>query len=103
MEESKPKKQSPKLNKIYLSITVVVAFFFLVFFVFLFLKGSFSTMVTNMVIKEAHFTDDNADVWAEFPGKNNIIIVNNITFLNHRNIGTGSLTLITLTPKKMLN
>lgn len=61
----------------------------IIFLVMLFLKPHFSTMVDNLVHDEVKFTSENSDVWAEFPGKNNIIIVNNITFLHHRNLNEG--------------
>lgn len=75
-----------KKGKGFLISAICVFALTVVFLAFLFLKPHFSKMIDNMVQKEVQFTNDNADVWAEFPGKNDIIIVNNITFLHHRNL-----------------
>jgi riboflavin transporter FmnP len=86
--DASEKKTMSKRAKGYLIAAIVLTVLAIIFLVLLCLKPHFETMVDNLVHKEVQFTDDNADVWAEFPGKNDIIIVNNITFLNHRNMGS---------------
>ena len=82
-------KNLTKRSKCYLITSICIFVIVIIFFAFLFLKPHFSKMVDNIVKSEVQFTKDNADVWAEFPGKNDIIIVNNITFLHHRNLNEG--------------
>lgn len=78
-----------KRGKCFFAWAAVAGVLAVVFLALLFLKPHFSKMVDNLVHDEVKFTSANSDVWAEFPGKNNIIIVNNITFLHHRNLGDG--------------
>lgn len=83
-------KNLSKAGKCFFIWSAVALILTIIFLVMLFLKPHFSTLVDNLVHDEVKFTADNSDVWGEFPGKNDIIIVNNITFLHHRNLNEGT-------------
>lgn len=66
-----------------LLISIVILFILvLASFIFLFLKSNFISVANNKIEKEVIFTSENADVWGKFPGKNNVDIINNLTFLH---------------------
>lgn len=86
MNQSNQNSKPPKYRKAYLIMSIILGTLTVIMLVFLFLKPTFNKMVTSIVKSQAHFQDNNVDVWGTFPGKNDIIIVNNITFFNHKEI-----------------
>ena len=83
MNDKEQPNRTFKKRKTYLISTIILGLITLILFIFIFLKGPFNTLVKSIVVAQVGFEKDNVDVWGTFPGKNDIIIVNNITFFNH--------------------
>lgn len=93
MNQASQQSKAPKYRKAYLITSIIFGSLTVIMLIFLFLKPSFKKMVASTIRSQAHFQDNNVDVWGTFPGKNDIIIVNNITFFNHKEIDSSKCNL----------